>query len=72
MVLFLVGLECLVLLSAHELMRHVKENVVLSIVLKENNTADEVERTKRLLNALRCFLPCCEGHGLQEGHYIHS
>ena len=51
LVLFLVGLECLVLLSAHELMRHVKENVVLSIVLKENNTADEVERTKRLLNA---------------------
>ena len=49
--LFLVGLECLVLLSAHELMRHVKENVVLSVVLKDDNTADEVERTKRLLTA---------------------
>lgn len=51
LVLFLVGLECLVLLSAHELMRQVKENVVLSIVLKEDNTKDEVDRTKRLLNA---------------------
>lgn len=49
LVLFLVGLECLVLLSAHELMRHVKENVVLSIVMKEDNTTDEVERTKRML-----------------------
>ena len=51
LVLFLVGLECLILLSAHELMRQVKENVVLSIVLKDDNTADEVERTKRLLTA---------------------
>lgn len=51
LVLFLVGLECLVLLSAHELMRHVKENVVLSVVMKEDNTADEVERTKRMLAA---------------------
>ena len=51
MVLFLVGLECLVLLSAHELMRQVKENVVLSIVMKEDNTADEIERTKRMLSA---------------------
>lgn len=49
LVLFLVGLECLVLLSAHELMRHIKENVVLSIVLKVDNTSDEVERTKRML-----------------------
>lgn len=49
LVLFLVGLECLVLLSAHELMRHVKENVVLSIVLKDDNTTEEVDRTKRLL-----------------------
>ena len=51
LVLFLVGLECLVLLSAHELMRHVKENVVLSVLLKDDSTGDEVERTKRLLTA---------------------
>lgn len=51
LVLFLVGLECLVLLSAHELMRQVKENVVVSIVMKDDNTADDVARTKRLLSA---------------------
>lgn len=51
LVLFLVGLECLILLSARELMRQVKENVVLSVVLKEDNTADEIERMKRLLKA---------------------
>jgi hypothetical protein len=32
-------------------MRQVKENVVLSIVMKEDNTADEIERTKRMLSA---------------------
>ena len=51
LVLFLVGMECLVLLSAHELVRHVKENVVLSVVMKDNITNEEVERTKRLLTA---------------------
>ena len=51
LVLFLVGLECLVLLSAHELIRQVKENVALSIVLKDDNTTEEVERTQRLLKA---------------------
>ena len=51
LVLFLVGLECLVLLSAHELIRQVKENVVLSIVLKDDNTTEEVDRTQRLLKA---------------------
>lgn len=51
LVLFLVGMECLVLLSAHELVRHVKENVVLSVVMKDDITNDEVERTKRLLTA---------------------
>lgn len=51
LVLFLVGLECLVLLSAHELMRQVKENVVLSIVMKEDSTMDEVERASRMLKS---------------------
>lgn len=51
LVLFLVGMECLVLLSAHELVRHVKENVVLSVVMKDDITNEEVERTKRLLTA---------------------
>lgn len=51
LVLFLIGLECLVLLSAHELIRHVKENVMMSIVLKENCSKDEIARTERLLNS---------------------
>ena len=51
LVLFLVGMECLVLLSAHELVRHVKENVVLSVVMKDDITNEEVERTNRLLTA---------------------
>ncbi|MBR5855501.1 MAG: permease-like cell division protein FtsX [Paludibacteraceae bacterium] len=56
LVLFLVGLECLILLSTHELMRQIKENVVLSIVLKADNTTEELERTERLLkNAPYCL-----------------
>jgi cell division transport system permease protein len=51
LVLFLVGLECLLLLSAHELMRHVRENVVLSVVLKDDCTTDEVARVDRLLKS---------------------
>ena len=51
LVLFLIGLECLVLLSAHELIRHVKENVMMSIVLKEDCSKDEIARTERLLNS---------------------
>lgn len=49
LVLFLVGLECLVLLSAHELLRRVKENVVLSVVLKEDCSREEVVRLECLL-----------------------
>lgn len=51
LVLFLIGLECLVLLSAHELLRHVKENVVLSIVLKEDCSVQEIARLERLLKS---------------------
>lgn len=49
LVLCLVGLECIVLLSAHELVRHVRENVVLSVVLKDAATDDEISRLGRLL-----------------------
>ena len=52
LVLFLVGLECLVLLSAHELMRHVKESMVLSVVMQEDANADDIARMERLLNAV--------------------
>lgn len=52
LVLFLVGLECLMLLSAHELMRHVKESMVLSVVMQEDANADDIARMERLLNAV--------------------
>lgn len=51
LVLCLIGLECIVLLSAHELMRHVRENVALTIVLSDAATDDETARMGRLLNA---------------------
>ncbi len=55
LVLFLVGLECLILLSAHELLRHVKENVVLSVVLEEDCSEEDVARLESLLmNAPYC------------------
>ena len=51
LVLFLVGLECVILMSAHELMRHVRENVVLTIVLQEETTADELARMQRVMTS---------------------
>ena len=51
LVLFLVGLECVILMSARELMRHVRENVVLTIVLQEETTADELARMQRVMTS---------------------
>lgn len=51
LVLFLVGLECLVVLSAHELMRHVKENVVVTIVMNEDCTIEQRGRLERILDS---------------------
>ena len=59
LVLFLIGLECVVLMSARELMRHVRENVALTIVLKENVTADEIQRMQLLMDAAPY---CLENH----------
>lgn len=49
LVLFLVGLESMLFLSAHELMRHVKESMVLSIVMTEGANTEDVARMERLL-----------------------
>ena len=49
LVLFLIGLECLVLLSARDLIRHVRENVVLTVVMKDDATSDDVDRMKSLI-----------------------
>ena len=51
LVLFLVGLECVILMSAHEVIRHVRENVVLTIVLQEETTADELARMQRVITS---------------------
>ena len=50
LVLFLVGLEGIVALSAHELMRRFKENVVLSVVMTEDCQTEEVERLGSLFS----------------------
>lgn len=52
LVLFLVGLESMLFLSAHELMRHVKESMVLSIVMTEGANTDDVARMERLLEVV--------------------
>lgn len=49
LVLCLVGLECIVLLSAHELMKHVRENVALTIVMSDSASVDETTRLGKLL-----------------------
>jgi len=38
LVLFLVGIECVVLISANDLIRQVKENVALTLVINDNFT----------------------------------
>lgn len=49
LVLFLVGLECVVLMSAHELVRHVRENVVLTVVLSDMASQEDVARMDNLM-----------------------
>ena len=51
LVLFLIGLECVVLMSARELVRHVRESVELTIVLNEEVTSDEIQRMQTLMEA---------------------
>ena len=49
LVLFLVGLECVVLMSAHDLVRHVRENVVLTVVLSDMASQEDVVRFDNLM-----------------------
>lgn len=51
LVLFLIGLECVVLMSARELVRYVRESVALTIVLNEEVTSDEIQRMQTLMEA---------------------
>ncbi|MCM1035250.1 MAG: permease-like cell division protein FtsX [Paludibacter sp.] len=50
LVLFLIGMETILVISAHDLMRQIKENIALTIVLNDDAPADEVERLGRLLD----------------------
>ena len=50
LVLCLVGLECVVLLSAHSLVQHIRENIALSVVLTDTATPDEVARLGKLFD----------------------
>ena len=49
LVLFLIGLECVVLMSAHELVSRLRENVVLTVVLQNDVTTDEVNRMQTMM-----------------------
>lgn len=49
LVLFLVGLETVLLLSARDLIRHVKENVALTLVVNDDADSAELARLENLL-----------------------
>ncbi len=49
LVLFLVGLEAILLLSTHNLITQVKENVSLTIILKESTDSAQLARLENLL-----------------------
>lgn len=49
LVLFLVGLECVVLMSARELVKSLRENVTLTVVLEDEATEDEIARFEELM-----------------------
>lgn len=58
LVLFLVGLECVVLMSARELVKSLRENVTLSIVLEDDVTTDEVELFQGLMDKAPFISEC--------------
>lgn len=49
LVLFLVGVECIILLSARELIKQVKENVSLTLIISDQATDEEINRIDNLL-----------------------
>lgn len=51
LVLFLIGLTCMLLLGAHDMSKHVKENIKLSILLDDKIEEDYVKRIERYLLA---------------------
>lgn len=58
LVLLLIGLETVLLLSAHDIIRQVKENVALTLVINDDADPDEVNRLDNLLT----IAPFCREH----------
>ena len=50
LVLFLIGLECIVLISARDLVRQVRENVVLTVLMQHDVTKEDVTRLKNMVD----------------------
>ena len=50
LVLFLIGLECIVLISARDLVRQVRENVVLTVLMQHDATKEDVTRLKNMVD----------------------
>ncbi|MCQ2342140.1 MAG: permease-like cell division protein FtsX [Paludibacteraceae bacterium] len=51
LVLFLVGLECVMLLSAHQMIVHIKENVALTILLKDDADEEQISRLGTIIES---------------------
>ena len=58
MVLFLIGLECIVLLGAHHLMNRVRENLTLTVVMTADADSSSVKRFKNILEVV----PYCQSY----------
>ncbi len=52
MVLFLIGLECMLLLSAHYLIKSAKENLTLTLVMTADSDSTSVARLQNILEAM--------------------
>ena len=50
LVLFLIGLECVVLVSARDLVRQVRENVVLTVLMQNDATQEDVTRLQNMVD----------------------
>jgi len=50
LVLLLVGMECVVMLSAHQLIRRVKENVAVTILVKDEADSTQIHHLQQVLS----------------------
>ena len=59
LVLYLIGMEAVLLLSAHQLIQKVKENVALTVILKDNATTQQINDLDSLFtDAPYCHKAC--------------